>query len=179
MFRFWLMLWARWALWLTLFSMLSALLLSVVATLGIYSLKGAPSLENDVTEALSEIGRFAFLISWSVMLLAAFFFSVRRLFGTCIDGYEMVLLGCDGKEEITRPGIADTAKVWRKWLFVIIWVVAAQVIAVAALHNLLLPGEGMMAWFSVYWLYLFILLAALATLPLMGSRCSQVRVRRC
>ena len=179
MFRFWLTLWGRWALWLTLSSTLSALLISVTATSVIYFLKGAPALEDEVWAALTEIGRFVFLISWSVTLLGAFFFSVKRLFGHCIDGYTMVLLGCGGEEEIAHPGAADTAKVWRKWLFVIIWGVAAQVIAVAALQSLLSPGEGMMAWFSAYWLYLFILLAALATLPLMGSRCSQVRVRRC
>jgi hypothetical protein len=36
-----------------------------------------------------------------------------------------------------------------------------------------------MAWFSAAWLYLFVLIAALASLPVMGARCTMVRIARC
>lgn len=155
------------------------MLLSAAVTLGTYLYKGAPAVDTEVGNALMDVAAFWFPVCWSLALLIAFFFSVRLLFGYCIGGYRLTLLACDGEEEIERPGAFETARVWRKWFFVIIWTVAAQVIVFAALHRILVPEAGMMAWFSIGWLYAFMLLAALGTLPLMGARCNMVRVRRC
>ena len=177
--RFWVGLWWRWALWVTLISLLWAAGASVLLTFGLYLYKGMPPLEKGVVTALGDIARFGFPVFWCFAFLAAFFRSVRRLFGHCIDHFRLTLLSCDGETRIENPGSADTVRVWRKWFFVIIWAVAAEVIVAALLHFPFASGGGAMGWFSLYWLYLFVLLAALATLPLMGARCPFVKVERC
>ena len=177
--RFWIGLWWQWALWMTLRSLLWAAIGSVVVTLVLYGYKGMPALDEEVLTALADIACFGFPVVWCISFLAAFFLSVPRLFGRCIDHFRMTLLSCDGETPIENPGSADTLRVWRKWLFVIVWAVAAEVVIAALLYYPFSTEEGVMAWFSLPWLYLFVLLAALATLPLMGARCPLVRVQRC
>ncbi len=179
MFRFWATLWFRWALWLTVASLAGAAILTFVATAGLYFLNGAPSLESDVRGALADLARFGFPLSWSLSVLGAFYASVPKLFGHCASGFRLALYDCDGETEIERPGVADTAKLWRKWLFVIIWLAAAQTLVAALAFRLAGAEGGVMAWFSAAWLYLFVLIAALASLPVMGARCTMVRIVRC
>jgi len=175
--KFWLGLWLRWALWIAAFSVAMGAAASAVLTFVLYLLKGMPPLEGEVPGALWRIATFGFPILWSVALLTGMLLSVKRLFGRCIGGHELQLYRCDGEERIASPGVADTLKVWRKWLFALIWLVAFQVTLGAAIAYL--SGARPMEWFSLHWLLLFVLLAGGATLPLMGSRCSMVKVARC
>lgn len=176
--RFWLGLWGRWSVWLSLFSIIAGAAGAAGVTLGVYVTKGMPGFSDDVLDALNAIGRFSFAFTWSAALLLGMLLSVRRLFGRCIAGYHLVLLGCDGADEIASPRAADTLKVWRKWLFAVVWIVAAQVIAGVGIAYVS-GAETLMGWFSVFWLYGFVLTAGLATLPLMSLRCKNVKVRPC
>ncbi|MDX1295028.1 MAG: hypothetical protein R3302_02100 [Sulfurimonadaceae bacterium] len=177
--NFWFGLWASWALWLTVFSVTAGMIASALITLSLFVVKGMPELSDEVWLALWEIGRFTFPIAWSIALLIGLLLSVKRLFYRCIGGFEMTLQSCDGETLIEQPGVEDTLKLWRKWFLAIIWVVAAQVIGGVLLAYLFGSGESLMGWFSIYWLYLFVLVAGLATLPLMGIRCKMVKVRKC
>lgn len=176
--RFWLGLWAYWAMWSTLFSVLSALIIAFAITLGLYLLKGAPALDGTVWSALFEIARFWFALLWSFTLLLALFLVVRRLFYRCIDHRRLMLHACDGSEVMMKAGTGDVIKVWRKWLMAMIWATAAEIIIVIAMRHLAGFGD-LLSWFSVYWLYLFVLIAGLITLPLMQARCRLVKVGRC
>lgn len=167
----------RWALWLAVFSVAGGAAATAVMTLALYMFNAMPPLEGEVPGALWRIALFWFPPLWSAALLMGMLLSVKRLFSHCINGYELQLYRCDGKERITAPGVADTLKVWRKWLFALIWLVALQVTLGAGAAYL--SGTGPMAWFSFRWLLLFVLIAGGVTLPLMGSRCSMVRVARC
>lgn len=135
-------------------------------------------MSNEVMSALKDIALFWFALIWSLTLLIALFLVVRRLFYRCIDHRQLTLRSCSGRESIKIAGMADVVKVWRKWLMAIIWATAAQIIIVVALHYLL-GIDALFSWFSVYWLYLFVLIAGLLTLPLMEARCKLVRVGRC
>lgn len=177
--NFWLGLWARWATWLTLFSIASGAIAAAAVTLALFIVKGMPELNDEVWLALWEIGRFTFPLTWSIALLIGLLLSVKRLFYRCVGGFEMALQSCDGETLIEKPGVEDTLKLWRKWFFAIIWAVAAQVIGGVLVTYLTDSGESLLGWFSIYWLYLFVLIAGLVTLPLMGIRCDMVKVRKC
>ncbi len=176
--RFWLSLWTYWAVWLTLFSVTAGLFLAAMITLSLYLLKGAPSLESEVVSALQDITLFWFGLTWSITLLIALFLVVKRLFYRCIDHRQLTLTECSGRESIQKVGLGDIIRLWRKWLMAIIWATAAQAIIVIVLRYLFgIPD--LLSWFSVYWLYLFVLIAGLITLPLMEARCKLVKVGRC
>ena len=179
MTRFWAGLWLYWALWVSLISVLLGAAAAVSVTLMLYFLKGAVSLDSEVLGALLDIGAFWFAVTWSLALPLALLLVVKRLFYRCIDHWKLILLSCDGKEQISDVGVADTLKLWRKWLFVIIWAVAVQTLLVAGVAYLLGLSEGLMGWFGVGWLYLFVLGAGAMTLPLMAVRCNMVKVLRC
>ncbi len=176
--KFWLGLWTYWAVWLTLFSVSAGLFLAAMITFSLYLLKGAPSLEPEVVSALQEITLFWFGLTWSITLLIALFLVVRRLFYRCIDHRQLTLPECSGSGSIKKADLGDIIKLWRKWLMAIIWATAAQAIIIIVLRYLFGMAD-LLSWFSVYWLYLFVLIAGLITLPLMQARCKLVKVAAC
>lgn len=177
--RFWFSLWLYWAFFLTLLSTLAGLLLAGCVTLGIYLYKGAPGLNGEIAAALYDIWRFWFGVMWSAALPVALLVVIKYLFNRCFSHYRLLLFSCDGSEQIVRAGTGECVKIWRKWLFVIVWAVAAEVLLVAAAATLLGFDAHPSAWFDIYLLYLFVLIAGGVTLPLMASRCKRVKVAPC
>ena len=147
-----------------------------MATTFIYIGKGMIKIDGEVIKALVDIFQFWFVIFWSLFLVISLFRSVKHLFNRCYGGYVLKLLTCKGDEVIENIGYGDISKVFRKWLMVMIWSVAALMILSFAVSYLFLDSYR---WYNIYVLYIFILLSAAVTLPLMGSRCKRVRVQRC
>jgi hypothetical protein len=52
MFKFYFLLWARWAFFVTLYSSASAVILALFFTLGSYLYQGAPQIDVQIKEAL-------------------------------------------------------------------------------------------------------------------------------
>lgn len=179
MHRFWVKLWAYWTVWITLFSVVIGVLLSTIISAGIYLFLGAPAMDGEIIQALLDLAYFWFAPAWSIGLLAGLLLSLKRLFFHCFDGYQLVLYGCDGDALKPPLHLEETLKAWRKWFFLTVWIVAIEVVGGVGIALLFGYGEGLMGWFSIYWLYLFILCSALVTLPLMASRCKMVKVERC
>lgn len=177
--KFFFSLWLYWAFLLTLLSIVWGLLLSGCVTVGVYLYKGAPEPDSEITAALYDIGVFWFGILWSAALPVTLLAVTKRLFNRCFYGFRMVLYSCDGSEQLDEVRLEDCLKLWRKWLFVIIWAVAAQVLVAAAAVSLLGSGGALLSWFNIYWLYLFVLLAGGITLRAMASRCKRVKVAPC
>jgi len=177
--KFWFLLWWDWALWVSVSSLLFAGGLDGVLTLVIYISKSMPELDSETLKALADIWIFWFGILWSVTLLLSIFLSMKRFFNRCFNGYQLQLLTCTDAEVIDIVFLGDIVKVWRKWLMILIWGVAAEILIVSVVRYGLGFGIGFWRWFSIEWLYLFLLIAAFISLPLMGSRCKRVRLRRC
>lgn len=155
------------------------MLLALLITGGIYLGKGAVPLNAEVWLALRDLFWFWFALSWSISLLIGLLLVVKRLFYRCIDHKRLVFVLCPSQEEIRDLRVEDTIKLWRKWLISIIWAVAAQVVIVIAIEYLMGRGESVLSWFSIYWLYLFVLIAGAITLPMMDARCKMVKVKQC
>lgn len=176
--KFWFGLWSYWAVWLTLFSTVTGALLALVATLLTYLATGGAPLNAEIWVALGDLFLFWFGIGWSMALLLGLLLVVKRIFYRCIDHYQLHFVQCPSQTEIRDLQVGDTVKLWRKWLLALIWVVAVQMILVIAVEYLF-GAEALLGWFSIYWLYVMLMIAGAVTLPLMGARCKSVRVKRC
>lgn len=179
MSRFYLFLWLRWALRLTLCSLSLAAILSFLVTLFIYVSRGLPDMTPEITGALFDIFIFWFSPLWSFTILIALFRGLKYIFNNCINGFELRLLTCDSNEVIENIGYGDLVKVWRKWLMLLIWLVGSIMILALIYTNLFTSYSGIFEWFNIYWLYCFILFGGYFSFIIMSSRCKKVKIVRC
>ena len=179
MFKFYILLWAGWAVRLTFFSVFWASLFSVFVTAFLYVSRGSISLSTEVIDALLEIFRFAFPIIWSITILVALFRSLKFLFNRCIAGYELKLLSCDAKAYIEPIGYGDLLKVWRRWLFVIIWISATQMLLATAILYFIDSNLVISDWFNIYLLYGFVMISGYFSFIVLAGRCKSIKVLQC
>lgn len=179
MSKFFLLLWLRWAVRLTLCSTLLALLLSSLLTLFLYLYHDSLELTSEVYMALFDILKFWFVIFWSFSILIALFRSLKYLFNNCINGFELKLLSCDEKSYIEQIGYGDLVRVWRKWFMLLIWLVSAFVIFSLVYTYMLSSYSGLFEWFDIYTLYIFILISGYLSFIIMSSRCKKIKIRPC
>lgn len=140
-----------------------------------YYLKGMPTLESSVMEALLNIAGFWSGVFGSVVVVVALLASLKRVFNCCHAGYVMRLVACGNGEVIPSIGYGDLLKVARKWLFLLIWLVGAMVVLAILVFGELLGLE----WFSFYVMYCFIMIAGYISFMVMVQRCRQIKVERC
>jgi len=184
--KFYFLLWLQWAVKLSLYTTILAVVIAVLITLALYINQGMKALDKEVYVALFAIFKFWFALSWGISLLIMLFRSLKFIFNQCIVGYNFELLSCpkeDAKEarpeRIENIGYGDLVKVWRKWLMLLIWIVAAEMIFALVSMKFLSSYENVFDWFSIYLLYLFILIAGYFSFIIMSMKCKKVRIVRC
>jgi len=179
MAKFYFLLWFRWASRVLTCSVLLSYLFTIIITASIYFMGDMPSIDAKVFAALRDILDFWFPIVWSFTLLLALFRSIKYIFNTCINGYKLNLLTCSESEIIMSIGYGDLVKVWRRWIMLNIWLVGGLMVIAVIFTSLFTNFNGVFEWFSIYWLFSFILLSGYISFMLLGSRCKQVRVVKC
>jgi len=167
MSRFYFFLWLRWAAKLSFKTIVYTFLITLVITFFTYAKLGFISLDSEVFEALLDVYMFYFKIVFSLVLLLILFRSIKYIFNTCIYGYELKLLSCDGKEVIEYIGYGDLLRVWRKWFMLLIWLVATCMIVT------------LFSFFNIYALFIFILISGYFSFIILISKCKKVRLIRC
>ncbi|MDY0116372.1 MAG: hypothetical protein RBR59_02220 [Sulfurimonadaceae bacterium] len=179
MFKFYSLLWLRWAFWVTLLSISFAFILSFFGSFIIYLFQGMPTLEEEIIEALWSVFWFLSAPMWSFVLFIVLFIRLKFIFNTCTAKYQLRLLACDTKEPLEVLGYGNIAKVWRKWFMGLIWLVVAITIVAIFIASFLFGQESLFDWFTIYWLYGFILMGGYFSFMLLGTRCKNVRIVRC
>ena len=181
--RFYLLLWLRWIVRLTMMSIVSAAFIAAFITLFIYVKQGMQPLNHEIYSALFAIFKFWFVLGWSVTLLLFLFLGLKYIFNICISGYQLTLLTCPQKDKagsvIKIIGYGDLVKVWRKWLMLMIWIVGVEMILALAATKLLTSYVSVFDWFSIYILYIFILIAGYFSFMILSVRCKKVKVVKC
>ncbi len=167
MSKFYFFLWLRWAYKLSLNTIVLAAVITFAITFLTYAKLGFVTLDVKVLQALADVYMFYFGIVFSITLLLILFRSIKYIFNTCIDGYELKLLSCDGKEIIEIIGYGDLVKVWRRWFMLLIWLVATCMIVT------------MFNFFNIYAMFAFILLSGYFSFIILISRCKKIRLVRC
>lgn len=179
MSRFYILLWLGWAVRLTVCSIFFAALFSFAVTLFIYISRGLPDLTPEITGALFDIFRFWFPVLWSFTILLALFRGLKYIFNSCINGFELKLLTCDGSNIVEVIGYGDLVKVWRKWLMLLIWLVGSVMILALVYTNLFTSYSGLFEWFNIYWLYGFILFSGYFSFIILSSKCKKIKIVTC
>ena len=165
--KFYFLLWLKWAIRLSVSSILLACGITFLITSYIYISIGLPSLDKENISALIDVFRFWFVIVWSFTLLISLFRGIKYIFNSCLNGYELKLLVCGGDEVIDIIGYGDLVKVWRKWFMLMIWLVA--ILMIVTMFN----------FYNIYALFGFILLSGYFSFIIMISKCKRVKVIRC
>ena len=178
MYQFYLKLWAKWAMRLTITSLFLAIITSLFITSIIYISQGMTSINKEVITALGDVFKFWFPIAWSVTLLISLFRALKNIFNSCYGGYELKLLSCS-KEIIETIGYGDLVKVWRKYFMLLVWIVAAQMILSLSFTYILSDYNSLFEWFNIYVLYIFILISSYFSFIILSSKCKQIKVQKC
>nr|WP_321266276.1 hypothetical protein [uncultured Sulfurimonas sp.] len=179
MSKFYLLLWLRWSLRLTLCSTVLASIISSLITSYSYFIQGMTQLNPQSIDALKDIFLFWFGIVWSFTLLLALFRSLKYIFNVCASGYMLKLYSCDGKNILQNIAYGDLVKVWRKWFMLIIWLVGSIMVVSIVFTKLFTSFDSLFEWFNIYWLFFFLLLSGYFSFTLMGARCKRVKVIKC
>ena len=179
MSKFYFLLWLRWAIRVSVMSMLLAIVIAAFITIIIYIQQGGVSLNTEVYTALFAIFIFWLPLSWSITLLLALFRSLKYIFNQCSNGYELKLLECNKTDVIEVIGYGDLVKVWRKWFMLIIWLTGTQMIIALGISSLFSLYSAIFDWFNIYILFIFILISGYFSFILLGGRCQKVKVVKC
>lgn len=177
MAKFYFFIWLRWVTRVVTCSVVLASIFSAVITFVLYALKGFAPLSEEVFFALENIFYFWFPIVLSFTLLVALFRSLKYIFSKCINGYKFVLFECNLSAEILEVGYGDLVKIWRRWFVLLIWLVVVEVILVSSLFFTF--SSDVFQWFSIYWLFGFILVGGYVGFLLLATRFKRIKVRRC
>ncbi|MBN2896974.1 MAG: hypothetical protein JXK05_13905 [Campylobacterales bacterium] len=171
-------LWLYWLWWVLLYSVAVAAATAAVLVGVIYVLKGAPALDADVYGALEAIARVVFVPLWCAALLWAHLMVTRRLFACCLGGRRLILLTCKGDERIYPVGLGDVLPVWRRFLMLIVWIVAVEVLLLVGVTSLW-GGMSATALLRPSVLGAMSALGAFAALLVLLGRCKCILVTQC
>lgn len=182
MFKFYSIIWFFWVLRMLLVSVALTSVASLFVTLFLYLKQGMPAFNGEIFEALVAIFRFWFLLFLNLSIPLALFINAKYLFNVCANGFSLKLLSCikDGDvEPIEIIGYGDLVQVWRKWLLLIVWNTAVLMLLSVVFSYIFTSYDSLFDWFSVYLLYVFILIAGFFSIVLLASRCKRVSIKAC
>lgn len=180
MSRFYFFVWLYWVVRVVACGVVSGAILAALVTAVLYINKGLPPLTDEVWQALWQIFLFWLTILLNLSILFALFRSAKYLFNRCHAGYKFVMMACQKEQKIIEAvGYGDIVKFWRKWLLMLVWIVASMTLFSWVVSLAFIKFGSFFEYFSVWWLYGFILLAGYPSFVLIGSRCKQMRIKRC
>lgn len=111
-----------WFWWVSSRSALFAAVISIFCAVLVYVSKGFMSLDKEVLNALLQIVYFCFPIAFSFTFIISFLLVFKALFKHNFKGFNIELYNC-AHELIKDPQLSDVTSLWRKWLFVTLWVI--------------------------------------------------------
>lgn len=129
-----------WLWWVSSRSVFSALFISTLCAVLVYISKGSMTIDKEVLKALFEVIYFCFPISFSFTLILSFLLVFKVLFKHRFKGFRLELYDCS-HEPIQDPLLSDVTFLWRKWLFVSLWVIVIFMVLVFGLMKLFFDIE--------------------------------------
>ncbi len=173
--NFYFKLYLFWVLWVSLNTLVYTALISFSCALFVYLSKGFPALNSETFSALWDISIFCFPFAFSLSFIVMLLFVFKRLFTTKINGQSVKLYDCKD-EPIAKPLLSDVTMLWRKWLFVTVWVLLIFCVIFLGLWRLItgeLPPLGLLNGIT---LYLLVMLFGGPVFVLGVKRCKKIRI---
>lgn len=101
--------------------------------------------------------------------------ALRVIFYYCTSGFMLGILAC-GKEELS---LLKQLALWRRWLFVMIWIVGLFGVMGAVFLKLFIDDSSFFEHFTLLNLYGALIIAGYFSFILMAAKCKKIELRRC
>ncbi len=173
---FYLELYLFWLTWVTSRGVVLALLLSLFSAITVYMLKGFAPLSTATFLALKEIVYVSFPIGFSVSFILMLLLVFRAVFFRNIAGRTLELYDCKGKK-IASPQLSDVMNLWRRWLFITVWVILLFFVLFIGMSKLFFGNFPPLSWFNAYTLYLLVATFGGGVFVFALRQCKKVGVR--
>ncbi len=173
--RFYAKLYLFWAFWVSLRSSVYALLLSLFSALIVYIAKGFPPLNEESVLALKEIAYLSFPVAFSLSFIISLLLVFKELFSRKIDGYRLTLYSCAG-EKLVDPLLSDVMGIWRKWLFITVWMILIFLVIFLGLWKLISGDFPPLSWFNGLSLYGLVITLGGAAFVIGVKKCKKIGI---
>ncbi|MBE0499270.1 MAG: hypothetical protein IBX43_08540 [Campylobacterales bacterium] len=173
---FYLKLYLFWAAWVSIRALLYAAVFSLAAAAAVYALKGFAPLHKATFLALREIVLFSFPVAFSLSFIVVLLLVFRALFVQKIDGFRFELDSCAG-EKIEKPLLSDVTGIWRKWLFITIWVILIFMVLFLGLSTFVFGSFPPLSWLNGWSLYLLVMTLGGAVFVYVVHKCTKIKIR--
>ncbi len=173
---FYLRLYLFWLTWITLRTLTGAMIISISSALIVYIYKGFAPLNKATFLALKEIVYLSFPIGFSLSFILVLLLVFKALFSNQIAGFKFVLYDCK-QEVIGLPLLSDVMSLWRKWLFITVWMVLFFTVLFIGMAKLFFGSFPPLSWFNPYTLYLLVVILGGAAFVLVVKKCKKVGIR--
>jgi len=164
-----------WLVWVSIKSFLAASALATFTALMVYIAKGFATLNTETFLALREIVYLSFPITFSLSLIVALLLVFKALFAHTIEGFGFVLYDCK-QEKIENILLSDVTMLWRKWLFITVWMILLFLVLFLGFSKLLFGIFPPLTWFNGYSLYLLIMLFGGGTFVFVVNKCKKIGI---
>ncbi len=165
-----------WLGWVTSRSALVASFLAVSTAVIVYVYKGFAPLNKATFLALKDIFYLSFSVGFSLGFILMLLLVFRALFDKEIDGFRLVLFDCK-HEQISLPLLSDVISLWRKWLFITVWMILLFLVLLIGLSKLLFGIFPPLSWFNLYTIYLLVAVLGGAVFVFVVKQCKKVGVK--
>ena len=172
---FYLKIYLFWLVWVSVYSFLAASVLALFTALMVYIAKGFADLNLEKLAALKEIVYLSFPITFSLSLIIALLFVFKALFTHKVEGFSFVLYDCKD-EKIDNVLLSDVTALWRKWLFITVWMILLFLVLFLGASKLLFGVFPPLEWFNGCSLYLLIMLFGGGVFVFVLNRCKKIGI---
>lgn len=173
---FYLKLYLFWLSWVTLRTLAVSVVLAIVTALSVYAYKGFAPLNEDTLLALKELGYLSFPIAFSLSFILVLLLVFKALFSKKIEGYSFILYNCK-QEAIDSPLLSDVIMLWRKWLFITVWMILFFLVLFIGASKLLFGSFPPLSWFNAYTLYVLVAVFGGITFIFVVKKCKKVGIK--
>lgn len=173
---FYLKLYLFWLNWVTLRTLVLSIVLAILSALTVYSYKGFAPLNKATLSALNEIVYLSFPIAFSLSFILVLLLVFKALFSKKIEGYRFVLYNCK-QEKIDTPLLSDVIMLWRKWLFITVWMILFFLVLFIGVSKLLFGVFPPLSLFNAYTLYALVAVFGGITFVFVVKKCKKVGIR--
>ncbi len=175
--RFFFKLYLLWFLWVSIYTLVCASVISLVFTLFSYFYTGAIRIDHESMSALKEIFAFSFPFSFSLSFILMLLLVFKALIGKNIEGFKLHLYDCEGKR-IDKVLLSDILPIWRKWLFSTVWTIALFWVIFIAVWRLITGELPPISSFNGLSLYLLVITFGGAVFVLGMKFCKKIRIQQ-
>lgn len=173
---FYLKLYLFWLNWVTFRTLVLSIALAILSALAVYAYKGFPALNKATLLALNEIGYLSFPITFSLSFILVLLLVFKALFSKKIEGYSFILYNCK-QEKIDSPLLSDVIMLWRKWLFITVWMILFFLVLFIGASKLLSGSFPPLTFFNAYTLYVLVAVFGGITFLFVVKKCKKVGIK--